>query len=79
VARNAVSTYDASHAATDDAVYGRGKVDHTVKGITTMVHEITESARAVSELAGHVRERTKVLDVFRCIAGERNLLALTAD
>ncbi|WP_232924083.1 methyl-accepting chemotaxis protein, partial [Pseudomonas viridiflava] len=75
VARNAVSTSEASKTATEDAVDGRGQVDHTVKGITTMVHEITESTEAVSELAGHVREISKVLDVIRSIAEQTNLLA----
>ncbi|RMP64101.1 Methyl-accepting chemotaxis protein [Pseudomonas syringae pv. berberidis] len=78
VARNAVSTSEASKAATDDAVDGRGQVDHTVKGITTMVQEITDSTGAVSELAGHVREISKVLDVIRSIAEQTNLLALNA-
>ncbi|WP_240326395.1 methyl-accepting chemotaxis protein, partial [Pseudomonas syringae] len=73
VARNAVSTSEASKSATDDAVDGRGQVDHTVKGITTMVHEITASTGAVSELAGHVREISKVLDVIRSIAEQTNL------
>ncbi|WP_122872509.1 methyl-accepting chemotaxis protein [Pseudomonas viridiflava] len=75
---NAVSTSEASKTATEDAVDGRGQVDHTVKGITTMVHEITESTEAVSELAGHVREISKVLDVIRSIAEQTNLLALNA-
>ncbi|KPW72871.1 Histidine kinase, HAMP region: chemotaxis sensory transducer [Pseudomonas syringae pv. coriandricola] len=78
VARNAVSTSEASKAATDDAIDGRGQVDHTVKGITTMVQEITQSTGAVSELAGHVREISKVLDVIRSIAEQTNLLALNA-
>ncbi|MEE4221809.1 methyl-accepting chemotaxis protein [Pseudomonas viridiflava] len=78
VARNAVSTSEASKTATEDAVDGRGQVDHTVNGITTMVHEITESTEAVSELAGHVREISKVLDVIRSIAEQTNLLALNA-
>ena len=78
VARNAVSTSEASKTATEDAVDGRGQVDHTVKGITTMVHEITQSTGAVSELAGHVREISKVLDVIRSIAEQTNLLALNA-
>ncbi|RMV71854.1 methyl-accepting chemotaxis protein, partial [Pseudomonas coronafaciens] len=78
VARNAVSTSEASKTATDDAIDGRGQVDHTVKGITTMVHEITASTGAVSELAGHVREISKVLDVIRSIAEQTNLLALNA-
>lgn len=43
-----------------------------------MVHEITASTGAVSELAGHVREISKVLDVIRSIAEQTNLLALNA-
>ncbi len=57
---------------------GAVEVDHTVKGITTMVQEITQSTGAVSELAGHVREISKVLDVIRSIAEQTNLLALNA-
>ncbi|RRV07355.1 methyl-accepting chemotaxis protein [Pseudomonas sp. v388] len=78
VARNAVSTSEASKTASDDALDGRGQVDHTVKGITTMVREITDSTEAVSELAGHVREISKVLDVIRNVAEQTNLLALNA-
>ncbi|WP_240998303.1 methyl-accepting chemotaxis protein, partial [Pseudomonas viridiflava] len=43
-----------------------------------MVHEITQSTGAVSELAGHVREISKELDVIRSIAEQTNLLALNA-
>ncbi|MBX8515148.1 methyl-accepting chemotaxis protein [Pseudomonas cichorii] len=78
VARNAVSTSEASKTATDDAVQGRGQVDQTVKGITTMVSEITQSTEAVAQLAGHVRDISKVLEVIRSIAEQTNLLALNA-
>ncbi|RML63293.1 Methyl-accepting chemotaxis protein, partial [Pseudomonas syringae pv. maculicola] len=37
-----------------------------------MVQEITDSTGAVSELAGHVREISKVLDVIRSIAEQTN-------
>ena len=43
-----------------------------------MVEEITESTETVTELAGHIREVGKVLDVIRSIAEQTNLLALNA-
>ncbi|VVQ08075.1 hypothetical protein PS928_03312 [Pseudomonas fluorescens] len=78
VARNAVSTSDASKTATEDAVDGRAQVDHTLKGISTMVQQITGSTETVTELAGHIRKVSKVLDVIRSIAEQTNLLALNA-
>jgi len=78
VARNAVSTSEASNAATEDAAHGRSQVHHTLMGISTMVEEITESTETVTELAGHIREVSKVLDVIRSIAEQTNLLALNA-
>jgi methyl-accepting chemotaxis protein len=47
-------------------------------GIGTMLVEITESTETVTELAGHIREVSKVLDVIRSIAEQTNLLALNA-
>jgi len=78
VARNAVSTSEASKAATEDAAHGRSQVDHTLAGIGTIVVEITESTETVTELAGHIQEVSKVLDVIRSIAEQTNLLALNA-
>lgn len=78
VARNAVSTSQASQAASEDALNGRGQVDHTLDGISTMVREITQSTDAVTQLAGNVREISKVLDVIRNVAEQTNLLALNA-
>lgn len=78
VARNAVSTSEASKTATNDAVQGRGQVEQTVKGITTMVDGITQSTEAVAQLAGNVRDISKVLEVIRSIAEQTNLLALNA-
>jgi methyl-accepting chemotaxis protein len=43
-----------------------------------MVEEITESTETVTELAGYIREVSKVLDVIRSIAEQINLLALYA-
>ena len=78
VARNAVSTSEESKALATDAANGRGQVDNTVKGIGTMVSEITESTGSVTTLAGHVRDISKVLEVIRSIAEQTNLLALNA-
>ncbi|UFI42710.1 methyl-accepting chemotaxis protein [Pseudomonas savastanoi] len=78
VARNAVSTSEESKALATDAASGRGQVDDTVKGIGTMVSEITESTGSVTTLAGHVRDISKVLEVIRSIAEQTNLLALNA-
>ncbi|MCV4287729.1 methyl-accepting chemotaxis protein [Pseudomonas capsici] len=78
VARNAVSTSDVSKTLANDAVHGRGQVSDTVKGIGTMVSEITESTGSVTTLAGHVRDISKVLEVIRSIAEQTNLLALNA-
>jgi methyl-accepting chemotaxis protein len=78
VARNAVSTSEASSTAAGDALDGRGQVDQTVQGISTMVGEITESNAAVTTLATNIREISKVLEVIRSIADQTNLLALNA-
>ena len=78
VARNAVSTSEASSAAAGDALDGRCQVDETVQGISTMVSEITESNAAVTTLATNIREISKVLEVIRSIADQTNLLALNA-
>jgi methyl-accepting chemotaxis protein len=78
VARNAVSTSQASSSASDDAINGQSQVKQTVNGISNMVAEITGSNEAVTTLAGNVREISKVLDVIRSIAEQTNLLALNA-
>lgn len=57
VARNAVSTSEASKAATEDAAHGRSQVYHTLMGISTMVEEISESTETVTELPEKMRKR----------------------
>ncbi|MEB0046549.1 MULTISPECIES: methyl-accepting chemotaxis protein [unclassified Pseudomonas] len=78
VARNAVTTSQASSSASTDAINGQSQVKQTVNGISNMVAEINGSNAAVSELAGNVREISKVLEVIRSIAEQTNLLALNA-
>lgn len=78
VARNAVSTSEASGQATREAEDGRQQVEQAVSGMNSMVDEINESTHAVSNLANQVREIGKVIDVIRSIADQTNLLALNA-
>ncbi len=78
VARNAVSTSEASNQASTEAADGGKQVDLAVQGMTSMVSEITASTQSVATLAGNVRDIGKVLDVIRAIAEQTNLLALNA-
>ncbi|MCQ9427411.1 methyl-accepting chemotaxis protein [Pseudomonas sp. LJDD11] len=78
VARNAMSTSDASKLTSDEAASGRDQARNAVKAIDTVSAEISSSTTQVEELAGQVREIGKVLDVIRGIAEQTNLLALNA-
>ncbi|GAB7533683.1 methyl-accepting chemotaxis protein [Pseudomonas sp. 3A(2025)] len=78
VARNAISTSDASKATSAEAASGRDQARDAVKAIDTVSAEISSSTTQVEELAGQVREIGKVLDVIRGIAEQTNLLALNA-
>ncbi|WP_109514364.1 methyl-accepting chemotaxis protein [Pseudomonas ovata] len=78
VARNAISTSDASRVTSAEAASGRDQAREAVKAIDTVSNEISSSTVQVEELAGQVREIGKVLDVIRGIAEQTNLLALNA-
>lgn len=78
VARNAISTSQASEETRNDAVKGHAHVDDAVVGITRMATEIEGSAGKVESLAGQVRDIGKVIDVIRSVAEQTNLLALNA-
>lgn len=78
VARNAVSTSQASQASTDTARQGRDKVVETVKAIQAMTQDVQTTSAQVEGLAEQGREIGKVLDVIRSIAEQTNLLALNA-
>ncbi|WP_407315907.1 methyl-accepting chemotaxis protein [Pseudomonas sp. nanlin1] len=78
VARNAVSTSEASNQASLEAADGGRQVEQAVQGMTSMVREINASTQSVATLAGNVRDIGKVLDVIRAIAEQTNLLALNA-
>ena len=78
VARNAVSTSEASNQSTHAAREGRDQVVKTVDAIQTMTHDVQNTAHMIEGLAAQGRDICKVLDVIRAIAEQTNLLALNA-
>jgi methyl-accepting chemotaxis protein len=78
VARNAMSTSDASKLTSTEAASGRDQAREAVKAINNVSNEISSSTSMVEELAGKVRDIGQVLDVIRGIAEQTNLLALNA-
>ncbi|MCW3147922.1 methyl-accepting chemotaxis protein [Stutzerimonas stutzeri] len=78
VARNAVATSEASRESDATAQHGRQQVIRTVDSIGLLAGDVTNTAAVVEQLAGQVRDISKVLDVIRAIAEQTNLLALNA-
>lgn len=78
VARNAVSTSEASRSTSLQASNGRDQARNAVTAINNATTEIAASTTMVEDLAGQVRDIGKVLDVIRGIAEQTNLLALNA-
>ncbi|WP_313088778.1 methyl-accepting chemotaxis protein [Pseudomonas sp.] len=78
VARNAVATSEASRESDATAQHGRQQVLKTVESIGLLAGDVTTTATQVEQLAGQVRDISKVLDVIRSIAEQTNLLALNA-
>lgn len=78
VARNAVSTSEASRNATLSAGDGRDLVQETVSAIERMSGDVQATATLIGELANESRDIGKVLDVIRGLADQTNLLALNA-
>jgi len=78
VARNAVSTSEASRSTSEEASNGRHKARDAVTAINSATSEIAASTTMVEDLAVQVRDIGKVLDVIRGIAEQTNLLALNA-
>lgn len=78
VARNAVSTSQASQMSSDTARQGRDKVVQTVNAIHAMSLDVQTTSTLIEGLAEQGREIGKVLDVIRSIAEQTNLLALNA-
>ncbi|KAF1011221.1 MAG: Methyl-accepting chemotaxis protein McpQ [Pseudomonas fluorescens] len=78
VARNAVSTSEASSQSNQAAREGRDRVVDTVEAIQTMTRDVHSTAQLIEGLATQGRDIGKVLDVIRAIAEQTNLLALNA-
>ena len=78
VARNAVSTSEASRSTSEQASNGRDQARGAVVAINNATAEIAASTTMVKDLALQVRDIGKVLDVIRGIAEQTNLLALNA-
>ena len=78
VARNAVSTSEASNQSTQAAREGRDRVVETVGAIQTMTQDVQKTSAMIEGLAVQGRDIGKVLDVIRAIAEQTNLLALNA-
>lgn len=78
VARNAVSTAEASRTSDEDGRHGHRQVSDTIASIRTLADEVTHASGQAEGLASQTRDISKVLDVIRAIAGQTNLLALNA-
>ncbi|WP_460150919.1 methyl-accepting chemotaxis protein [Pseudomonas sp. H2_C02] len=78
VARNAVSTSEASGQSNLAAREGRDRVVETVGAIQTMTQDVQNTAAMIEGLTTQGRDIGKVLDVIRAIAEQTNLLALNA-
>ncbi|ALU61149.1 methyl-accepting chemotaxis protein [Pseudomonas syringae] len=78
VARNAVSTSDASNQSSTSALAGQTRVIETVQSIQTLTDNVQATSMLVQSLANQSQDIGKVLDVIRSIAEQTNLLALNA-
>lgn len=78
VARNAVSTSEASRVSEQTAQRGREQVQETVSSIGALADGMTDTSERIQQLARGVQEISSVLDVIRSIAEQTNLLALNA-
>jgi methyl-accepting chemotaxis protein len=78
VARNAVSTSDASNHSNRSAQAGQARVLETVQSIQTLTTNVQTTSGLVQSLADQSQDIGKVLDVIRSIAEQTNLLALNA-
>ena len=78
VARNAVSTSEASKASNQSAQVGQTRVAETIAAISDLSGEVEGTSSLVQRVAEQSQEIGKVLDVIRAIAEQTNLLALNA-
>ncbi|KHK62062.1 chemotaxis protein [Pseudomonas fluorescens] len=78
VARNAVSTSDATRLSSESATLGQERVSDTVEAISALADDVQVTGGLVQSLASQSQDIGKVLDVIRAIAEQTNLLALNA-
>ncbi|KII32782.1 chemotaxis protein [Pseudomonas fluorescens] len=78
VARNAVSTSDATRQSSESAHLGQERVSETASAISSLANEVQSTGELVRSLANQSQDIGKVLDVIRAIAEQTNLLALNA-
>ncbi|EJM16818.1 methyl-accepting chemotaxis protein [Pseudomonas sp. GM18] len=78
VARNAVSTSDATRQSSESAHVGQQRVSETVRAISALASDVQTTGGLVQSLANQSQDIGKVLDVIRAIAEQTNLLALNA-
>ena len=78
VARNAVSTSDATRQSSESAHLGRERVSETASAISALANDVQHTGELVQSLANQSQDIGKVLDVIRAIAEQTNLLALNA-
>lgn len=78
VARNAVSTSEASQASSRDAQNGKQQVQLAIGAMAKMTSEIANSTEKVQTLEAQIHNIGKALEVIRGIAEQTNLLALNA-
>ncbi|QVW22574.1 methyl-accepting chemotaxis protein [Pseudomonas hormoni] len=78
VARNAVSTSDATRQSSESAHLGQERVSETASAISALAKDVQHTGELVQSLANQSQDIGKVLDVIRAIAEQTNLLALNA-
>ncbi|MCP1472772.1 methyl-accepting chemotaxis protein [Pseudomonas sp. EB276 TE3739] len=78
VARNAVSTSDATRQSSQSARLGQERVSETASAINALASDVQHTGELVQSLANQSQDIGKVLDVIRAIAEQTNLLALNA-
>jgi len=78
VARNAVSTSDATRQSSESAHLGQERVGETASAISALAKDVQHTGELVQSLANQSQDIGKVLDVIRAIAEQTNLLALNA-
>ena len=78
VARNAVSTSDATRQSSESAQLGQARVSDTASAIHALASDVQHTGELVQSLANQSQDIGKVLDVIRAIAEQTNLLALNA-